>query len=480
MKVTGYNIIDVTICALMLRFVMGWLFANRQMARLVLKLLLLSGFALLVNRMNLPLSQIMTIYVALPVAILLVIMFLPEIKRAYQVTSFDRLFAPLNSTPSDVIQTLTHTLLEMTQKRCGALIVLPKADDIKALIYGGEEYDSKVTKSLLLSIFNPACPRHDGAVVIQDDRIIQVGAFLPLSTAENFEEEWGTRHLAALGLSERSDARVLVVSEERGEISIARNGKMDVVKNPTPDSLASVINAAMGIETPKEKKKSRRLLAAGLWLIAMVCSISGVTALDYWTKKENAAPDHYRFMVAQAPISFINIPEKFYLEESSTLSCQVYLKFPSEAESLPADFGLAIDLKDYPSGVSTVILTEKMLNSLPPYWEVVRYEPQDIKILLAEAKTMDLAIVPRTTNLAKDLKIASMSVEPVSLNVRVEDRKSTKDRKLDTAYINLSRITRPGEYTFHTTLELPASLRPVVKNADKDINVTLKIQSANP
>jgi diadenylate cyclase len=479
MKVTGYNLVDITVCALMLRYVMGWLFANRQMARLVLKLLLLSGFALLVNRLDLPLSQIMTIYVALPVAILLVIMFLPEIKRAYQVTSLDRLFAPFKSASNNSTQTLAHALLEMAQQRCGALIVLPRADDIKSLVYGGEGYDSKITKSLILSIFNPACPRHDGAVVIQDDRVTQVGAFLPLSTAENLKEEWGTRHLAALGLSERSDARVLIVSEERGTIAVARDGKIDVVKNPTIDSLSSVIHAAMGIEMPKEKKKSRRWVAAGLWALAVASSIGGVAVLDYLAKKENAAPDHYRFMVAQAPISFINIPEKLYLEESSTLNCQVYLKFPSEAESLPSDFGLAIDLKDYPAGVvSTVTLTEKMLNNLPPYWEVVRYEPQEIKILLAEAKKVDLPIAPRTTNLAKGLKIASLTVDPVSLNVRVEDRKSSKDRKLETAYINLSRITRPGEYTFHTTLELPASIRSIVKNADKDINVTLSIQNA--
>lgn len=477
MKLSWAKIADVAICTLLLRFVMGWILANRQIARLVIKLLLISVFVLIVNKVNLPLSQALTAYVALPVAALLVLMFIPEIKRAYQVTNLDRFFSLPQPSQGDTVQALAHALLELAQKKRGALLVFPKSDDIKPLIYGGEEYDAKVTKSLVLSIFHPACPRHDGAMIVQGDRVIQVGAFLPLSTPANIREEWGTRHLAALGLTERSDAQVIVVSEERGEISIVRDGKLVKILPRTIESVSTAVSSIFESEKDARKTKRKRRRAIGLWAIAFLAACVSSIALS-WINPSNAAPD-MRIMVTRVPVSFVNVPENFYIVDHSALSCRVYLRFPSnENESLASGLSLSIDLKNYPMGRSTVTLTQKMLTNLPPNWEAVGYDPQELKITLAQARNMSLPIEAKFTGLAKGLKVDSTSITPPDVDVRVEDEKTTKDRKIETTFINLSLIDKPGEYTFKTLVEFPASIKPLKGKGDHEVTVTVKIRKA--
>lgn len=165
--------------------------------------------------------------------VILAIIFQSDIKRAF--FSFWKRRKPGDSSKCDFTSTvdeLSKGLHELAERRIGALIVIVRQMSIDHLIQIGTEIDAKVTSELLNSIFLPYSPIHDGAVIIQREKITSAGCFLPLSLNPDIAKSFGTRHRAALGISEQTDALVLVVSEETGKISIVHDGKINYDADP--------------------------------------------------------------------------------------------------------------------------------------------------------------------------------------------------------------------------------------------------------
>jgi diadenylate cyclase len=159
------------------------------------------------------------------IVLALVILFQPEIRRTLAQVGARRLFRSLSRIESSkFIEETVKAAVNMANKRIGALIVLEREMDLTTLVEMGIELDAKVTKEILVSIFLPYSPIHDGAAVIRNGRIVAAGCFLPLTLSSNLSKSLGTRHRAAVGLTEESDAVVIVVSEETGEISVIMNG----------------------------------------------------------------------------------------------------------------------------------------------------------------------------------------------------------------------------------------------------------------
>lgn len=141
----------------------------------------------------------------------------------------------------------------LSSTRTGALIVIERDTKLGDVIRTGTPLDAEVSSSLLENIFFPNTPLHDGAVIIRGDRIHTAGCFLPLTSNSNLSRDLGTRHRAALGISEASDAVVIIVSEETGKISIAINGSL--TRNLTSQTLKTALSKALTKETEKEKLK---------------------------------------------------------------------------------------------------------------------------------------------------------------------------------------------------------------------------------
>ena len=159
--------------------------------------------------------------------VILAIIFQSDIKRA--LFSFWKRHKSGDSDNQDVSTTvdeLSKGLHELAERRIGALIVIIRQMSIDHLVQVGTEIDAKVTSELLNSIFLPYSPIHDGAVIIQREKITSAGCILPLSQNPDIAKSFGTRHRAALGISEQTDVLVLVVSEETGKISIVHEGKI--------------------------------------------------------------------------------------------------------------------------------------------------------------------------------------------------------------------------------------------------------------
>jgi diadenylate cyclase len=159
------------------------------------------------------------------IVLAVVILFQPEIRRTLARVGERHMFRSLSAVEgSKFIEETVKAVVNMANKRIGALIVLERDTDLTTIVEMGTELDAKVTKEILISIFLPYSPIHDGAAIIRSGRLIAAGCFLPLTLSSNISKSLGTRHRAAIGLTEESDAVVVVVSEETGEISMVVNG----------------------------------------------------------------------------------------------------------------------------------------------------------------------------------------------------------------------------------------------------------------
>ncbi len=166
--------------------------------------------------------------------VILAIIFQSDIRRV--LFSFWKRHKSDESNSIDVTSTvdeLSKGLHELAERRIGALIVIIRQMSIDHLVQVGTEIDAKVTSELLNSIFLPYSPIHDGAVIIQREKITSAGCILPLSQNPDIAKSFGTRHRAALGISEQTDVLVLVVSEETGKISIVHEGKITYDADPS-------------------------------------------------------------------------------------------------------------------------------------------------------------------------------------------------------------------------------------------------------
>jgi diadenylate cyclase len=164
-------------------------------------------------------------------AIVLIILFQPELRHALEQigrrTAFEsNLFSDTEA--SDVSAEIHRALLSLSKQRIGALIVIEQTTQLGELIDTGTRMDSRVTASLIETVFYPGTMLHDGAMIIRGLNVVAAGCFLPLSTNDTISRTLGTRHRAALGVSEQSDSVTFIVSEETGNISVARDGKLRI------------------------------------------------------------------------------------------------------------------------------------------------------------------------------------------------------------------------------------------------------------
>ena len=181
--------------------------------------------------------------------ILLIILFQSEIRQALErVNPLQMIGLRKASIPEKWIPGFAQGIFALAQRKIGALIIVERGERVQEFVTEGQPLEGEPTPELLMSIFQKESPLHDGATLIRDGRITQVACYLPLSPDEGLPKQWGTRHRAALGLSERCDAWVVVVSEERGEVSVAREREMVRVDNE--QELSQLINEAIARPGP--------------------------------------------------------------------------------------------------------------------------------------------------------------------------------------------------------------------------------------
>ena len=267
--------------------------------------------------------------------ILLVVVFQDDLRRLFEriaaVGLRRRPRAPEGGTTTELVR----AAIQLGRSRTGALVVVPGREPLGRHVQGGFVADACVTTELLLSIFNPEAPGHDGAVVVAGDRIERFAAHLPLSDDRDQLADRGTRHAAALGLAELSDALCVAVSEERGTISVAVGGQLRTLSRPEHlmGELRQHLARSGSLPAPRPWRKWRRGLLDGFAaLLLAVCGwlflVPGETMV-HGTRK--------------VPVVVKNMPSGYWLEKVEPAAVEVTFKGSRRAFLLADNISLIID-----------------------------------------------------------------------------------------------------------------------------------------
>lgn len=255
------DIIDIVIVALVIYNGIK-LIKETRASTLIKGILLLVAFmyissVLQLNAVNYLLEN--TLQIGL-IAVLIV--FQPELRRALEkvgTTTFWKFVKINDEEEKNDVGEICTAVAKLAATKTGALILIERSTKLGDIMASGVRLDSHISQALLINLFVPNTPLHDGAVVIGDNRIKAAACFLPLTQNNSFSKELGTRHRAAIGVSEVADCIAVVVSEETGTISMALNGS--IKRDYTPALLKREINNILDSDKPSEKGKKDKILS---------------------------------------------------------------------------------------------------------------------------------------------------------------------------------------------------------------------------
>ena len=218
------DVVDILAVALIVYALLRLIRGTRavQMVLGLVAVFLVYGIASALNLVALR-EVLRTLIFYLPFGI--IVLFSQELRRA--LAAFGRTpfwFSSFHA--EEMISEIVLATTSLSARRVGALIVLERREGLKTYIENGVRLDAAISYDLLVTIFAPGTPLHDGAVIVSGERVAAAASFLPLSLKEDLSKRFGTRHRAAIGVTEETDAVAVVVSEERGTISVARDGRL--------------------------------------------------------------------------------------------------------------------------------------------------------------------------------------------------------------------------------------------------------------
>ena len=242
--------------------------------------------------------------------ILLIILFQPEIRQVLErVNPFRRFGWRKHAGTADWIEQVTRACFEMGSRRIGALLILEENDKVDEFLIGGINLEGDPRPELLLSLFNKESPVHDGAALIKLGRLVSVSNYLPITPGVDLPATYGTRHRAALGITRQTDASVIIVSEERGAVSLARKGALERVENP--ELLADKLYETMSVDNGDGKtwKESLRLLVTQRWKEKLIAFSLVITV---WLVFAGQQDFESRFTV---PVEVENLPNRIQIAE---------------------------------------------------------------------------------------------------------------------------------------------------------------------
>ena len=395
-------------------------------------------------------------------AVIIIVVFRNEIRTALQARNLRTfLWGSPNREQAAPVELIVDAIYQMGKKRIGALIVFPGKEDLTEVVHGGITWDGTITPEMLVSIFWPKNPVHDGAIIIRGNRVAEVGVLLPLSQRQDLPTFYGTRHRAAAGLAERTDALIIVVSEERGRVTVATDHTIRPI--PQPEEMAQTLrrhlNLSDGIPSEQRKRERLRLAFAG--------TLSFLIMTGIWfgfTRSQDT------IIALNAPIEYINRPLNFEILDTSMDEARLQLYGSSALiKSLrQGQVQVRVDLSKAAEGRNVLPITQDNI-ILPPGVFLNKVHPSTIEVTLDVPFTKDIPVqVDWVGRLPETLILTKATVSPESFKVVGGSKILEKVNTIYTAPVRLDTLTKPGTLT--TTLVLtPPSLKLTPGNSDKVI-----------
>lgn len=425
----------------------------------------------LAHTFNLYLTSLLFQAIFAVLLIALVVVFQEDIRRVFERIALFGTFRERrrNLASSSMIDSLIESLSTLASEKVGALVVIKGREPLERHTQGGIPLYGRISQPLLASIFDPHSTGHDGAILIEGERITKFGAHLPLSTNLKQTRARGTRHTAALGLSEESDALILVVSEEQGTISVARNGKLHSI-----DSAAELKDRLESFYREKFQKLSGRFGRGFFKQDARLKVASLVLATLTWFLFAYQAETLQRTFVV--PVEYRNLPPDWLIESDKPSEVHVTLSGSERAFNLlkPANLMLSLDLSSILEGSQRFILTKDKLRS-PTNLSFSKVDPN---VVLLEAHRVVARTLPIEVQvegrLSRRLGLVSMQPTPSSIQVQVWKSREEQTSRILTEPIDLSDIKY--SQAVETKLIIPEYVH-LMETVPPEVHVSITVSS---
>lgn len=398
--------------------------------------------------------------------VLIIVVFQGEIRQALYRFSLLRNFFDRNDQPVSVdLSSIVTTVFSLAEKRTGALIVFERQEKLDDHLLHGVPVDSVVSSQLLFSLFEERSPLHDGAVVIKNGRIAEASTHLPLSASSELPQHFGTRHRAAVGLAERTDALVIVVSEERGTVSTVIGGELTEVKNANElEALLITLLETKAADTLKFSFRER------VFNNVMPKFVTFVLVLACWVLI-NARQGGIQTVTAQ--VKFHSLPENLIIKDDLPAELEVQLKALSTifASSRKMDVVADLDLSRIHEGVNNISVDNKVFR-LPLGVSVVKVAPALIKVVAEKRVSYEVPVVlKKTGKLTKGVRLRSVTLDPAVVTVSGSESELSRIKQIYTEPFDLSMVSR--NQTFEARLLLPSS--QIQLKGDESVKIKVDI-----
>ncbi|MDM8540441.1 diadenylate cyclase [Desulfococcaceae bacterium HSG9] len=391
-------------------------------------------------------------------ALIIIIVFRNEIRRVLQTKNIRALLWDIpRPTVSTTVGIVAETAFELAQKRIGALMIFPVREDLSNAIHSGIAWDGLVSREMLLNIFWKSAPVHDGACVIHGKRVTQVGCILPLSLQKKLPSHYGTRHRAALGLSEQTDALVVVISEERGAVLVANHGTISRIRNET--ELVRLMDKRGGLQKKSVFFKKER------WQLTLAAIVSVLLITGIWF---NFTGGLDTIKTIEAPIEYMDRNPELEILNTSVVAVKLQL---SGSDTLikalqPDSVGVRLDLSEALEGANSFTLTEQNIK-LPPGIVLKKMEPSVVEVMLDIIVTKELPIqVDWVGQMPPGLILKEATTKPQKIRVKGGKQVLKSILTLYTEQVSLNNISKSGKLTATLAIN-PALLAPVSPSENK-------------
>ncbi len=379
--------------------------------------------------------------------ILVIVVFQAEIRQTlYRFSLMRNFFNPRETEQHSKFQEIAETLFRLAEKRTGAILVFQRGESLADLMLNGVHLDCEITPQILETVFAGNTPLHDGAVLIRGERIALAACHLPLSTSPDVPQHYGTRHRAALGLSERSDAIAVVVSEERGEVLLAESGEFQLVGSPGElvAALEDGIRPAGEMPRPNVQRKFFSNLAPKAVLLIIVTA--------FWvliTSRQG------QITTISAPVRFHSVPDGLVVLKSHPEEIELQLKSFSSLASAPAKLDIVanIDLSGAHDG-QTVVRVKNSAFSLPSGLVISSVTPSSIKVVTEKRVRKKVPVrVSLRGRLPASLEGYVVVAEPASVDVEGPAGQIARVESVATEDLDADQLVRGNEYRKNLLLQ---------------------------
>jgi DNA integrity scanning protein DisA with diadenylate cyclase activity len=389
-------------------------------------------------------------------AIIIIVVFRNEIRRVLQAKNLKSIFWGLSLksavTPTEII---VESVFGMAKTKCGALIVFPGKEDLSDAVQGGTPWRGFITKEMITSIFWPDNPVHDGAAIVQGDQISIVGAILDRDDLPSY---YGTRHRAALGLAEATDALVIVVSEERGDVLVAKGNRLREIRRKR--TLEENLQEHLGTAAVKKGVARKEGLEIAIAALLSIVFITGI-----WFSVSRGQDT---LVSLDIPVDYTNRADGTEIVDTSVKSVSLVLSGSGALVKsvTPDQVNVRLDLSNAVIGQNSFAITPDNI-SLPPGIVLREVTPPLIDVVMDETIRKQLPVqIDWAGKLSPDLILLDFTLDPEKIEIMGGKRILEKITTVYTEKVPLDNLSGKGEITAKLVLN-PAALKIAPGSKDK-------------